>query len=772
MWAWIAGGNEFAGRFLPIDKHKGASACRRTQTRGSRVLAEILAPRPRGKSFGKNRRSLRLESLETRSLLSATVLPTISGVVYQDTAGAGVLAAGDPAVANVTVSLFRDGGDGVFEGMVPGSDDTLVATATTNLNGQYSFPNINTGTYFVQEIGVPGLIVPSGTGVQKVTVTSADMQGAPQTTIDSFASTSQYVSGSLHGVRTGTSAMSTPDAIGGHRNLYVQLTTFGGGVSLGADSDWPGMLDFGANAASNGVFWVNWDGSNGNAAVLNPTGLGQIDLTSQGTATGITLAAGVDHDNGQLTLKVYSDAGDWSWATVSIPNTSDGSLGASTFVAFSSFNAGGGSGANFTKVGAIQLSISGLNAADGEVGPIATAGPMVLTANLANTPQADLSVIKTAQPSPATAGGQITYTFTTADNGPANATGVTLNDVLPAGETYVSSTTSQGMVVNNNGTLTVNLGNLADGATAMTTVVVALNPSVTGSVTNTVTVSGNQPDPNSSNNTSTVTTSIAASADLSLLKTASAASTKPGSPLTYTLTISDLGPSNATGVTIVDTLPAGFVYGSASGDTSATPSGNTLTLNVGNLAAGTTTTVTVNGTVASTASGSIINTATVSGAQPDPNLANNTSSVTTVVAPAVIQSVTDVKIVKTANPSPATSGGLLIYSFTVTNYSLVTATHVTVSDALPAGETYYTSGGELSYTNAAGALTLNLGSIASGATDTVWVAVRVTAPAGSTLTNTAIVSADQPESNPADAISTVVTPVVGPSVPSKYWYLV
>ena len=83
--------------------------------------------------------------------------------------------------------------------------------------------------------------------------------------------------------------MSTADAIGGHRNLYVQLTTTGGAVDLGADADWPGMLDFGADAASNGVFWVNWDGNNSNPAVLNPTGLGQIDLTSQGAATGITL---------------------------------------------------------------------------------------------------------------------------------------------------------------------------------------------------------------------------------------------------------------------------------------------------------------------------------------------------------------------------------------------------------------------------------------------------------------------------------------------------
>ena len=40
-------------------------------------------------------------------------------------------------LANITVNLLRDGGDGVFEGKSPGSDDTLVGTATSNANGKY-----------------------------------------------------------------------------------------------------------------------------------------------------------------------------------------------------------------------------------------------------------------------------------------------------------------------------------------------------------------------------------------------------------------------------------------------------------------------------------------------------------------------------------------------------------------------------------------------------------------------------------------------------------
>ncbi len=726
---------------------------------------------PAHKSSSNNHRRLRLESLEARSLLSATMLPTISGVVYQDMGG-GALTAGDPRVANVTINLFRDGGNGAFDGKNYGGDDTLVGTSSSDANGKYCFANLTAGTYFVQQLGVPGLTVPSGTGVQKVVVTNTDLQGLSAVTIDSFASTVQYVSGSLHGGKTASSTMATPDAIGNHRNLYVQLTSPGGSVSLGANADFPGLLDFASGAACNGIYWVNWDGTNSNAAVLNPTGLGQIDITSQGTATGISLALGADHDNGYLMFKVYSDASNWSWATVPLQNTTDGSLAPSTFVAFSSFSVGGGMGADFTKVGAVQLAINGVNANDGQVGPIQTVGPMVLTANLANVPQVDLSVVKTAQPSPVTAGGQLTYTFTTTNNGPMNATGVMLSDLLPSGVTYVSSSSSQGTVTSSNGGLSVQLGNLANGATATTTVVVSVSPGAAGSLTNTVTVAGSQADPNLSNNTSTVTTPVVASADLSLVKTASATQVKPSDPLTYTFTVGNLGPSSATGVTIVDTLPTGFTYSSASGDLSASVSGQTLTLTIANLAAGATASITVNGTVASTASGTLVNTATVSAAQADPNLANNTSSVSTPVSVPVQPAANpDLKIVKAATPNPVSVGGTLTYTLVVTNNSLTTATGVRVVDTLPAGFTYVSSHGYSSISISGNTLTLNLGTLVSQGTDTITIVGTVTSAAAASITNTAVVSGDQPDADPTNNISSVVTTVVQVGLPSKYWFL-
>jgi uncharacterized repeat protein (TIGR01451 family) len=585
---------------------------------------------------------LRFESLETRSLLSATVLPTISGVVYEDPTGYGVTG-NYLRLANVSVNLWRDGGGGVFEGNNPGSDDTLVGTATSNANGSYQFSNLAAGTYFVQQAPVPGLAISASQEVQEVIVTSANLQGTTGTTIDSFSSTPQYVSGSLHGGETGTSSESAPEAIGGHRNLYVQLTSAGGAVDMGADSDWPGLLDFASNSASSGTYWVNWDGDNSNPAVLNPTGLGGRDLTSQGASTGIELNAADDRDNGTLMFKVYTDANDWSWASVPLTDTGDGSLngGDSQFVAFSSFTAGGGTGANFSDVGAIQLAINGANTADGQVGPINAVGPVVFSTNFVNAAEADLAVVKTAAPNPVVAGNQLTYTFTTTNNGPSGATGVTLADTLPATEQYVSSTSSQGTVTNNNGVLSVQLGSLADGATATTTVVVAVSQSASGSISNTATVSGGEIDPVSSNNSSTVVTQVQAYVapvsypELKIVKTA-APTVTVGSDLTYTLVVSNNSLTPATNVTVVDTLPPGFTYLSASGDNSAALSGSTLTLDLGSLAKDSTDTITVVGEVTGAAASTITNTATVSSDDMDPNrnLPDYTSSaVTTVLHP-------------------------------------------------------------------------------------------------------------------------------------------
>ena len=108
-----------------------------------------------------------------------------------------------------------------------------------------------------------------------------------------------------------------------------------------------------------------------------------------------------------------------------------------------------------------------------------------------------------------------------------------------------------------------------------------------------------------------------------------------GQQMTYIIKATNNGPATATGVTVTDTLPKNTGFGSAtSTQGTCTPRPHSLIVdcNIGTMASGATVTVTL--VVKPTQKGNYTDTATVKATSPsDPNLANNTSSVTTVVTP-------------------------------------------------------------------------------------------------------------------------------------------
>ena len=115
---------------------------------------------------------------------------------------------------------------------------------------------------------------------------------------------------------------------------------------------------------------------------------------------------------------------------------------------------------------------------------------------------------------------------------------------------------------------------------------------------------------------------VTTSTDLSVSKTDSSDPVGTGSLLTYTLTATNQGPSNATGVVIQDTLPGGVTLFSSSPSCSLD---GPLFCNLGNLNAGQSKQVTVTVTVDAPPGTTLTNTASVSGAQDDPVAGNNSA---------------------------------------------------------------------------------------------------------------------------------------------------
>jgi len=248
------------------------------------------------------------------------------------------------------------------------------------------------------------------------------------------------------------------------------------------------------------------------------------------------------------------------------------------------------------------------------------------------TPGVDLGLTVLPQTVSAYLGEPYTYTLEVTNVGSLTATNVTLSDVLPTSQRFVSVAPSQGSC---SGTVSITcaLGSLASSAKATVNVTVIVTStsggflpgaSFSGSVTS------NEVDANVPNNTAEGGVYIVVPvADLSVSASATPSSPKVNTNLTYTFNVKNSGPSVAPGVVLTDTLPSGMSFVSAK-TTQGTCSGtSTVTCSVGTLANGASATVTI--IVKPTKTGKFTNKATVSGSVQDNNSANNTVSISTTV---------------------------------------------------------------------------------------------------------------------------------------------
>ncbi|MBE0639427.1 MAG: DUF11 domain-containing protein, partial [Bacteroidales bacterium] len=204
-----------------------------------------------------------------------------------------------------------------------------------------------------------------------------------------------------------------------------------------------------------------------------------------------------------------------------------------------------------------------------------------------------------------------------------------------------------------------------------------VNPSAAegSQIVNTATVTSTLSfDPNPNNNSSAATNNVTDLTDLKITKVDSPDPVIPGQTLTYTITVENLGPSDAQNVVATDNLPAGLLSANAS---ATAGSWNSPYWNLGTLAAGASQTLTITAVVGELANGAILtNTATVITSTQEVITGNNMSTVTT-----TITANPQISMTKTADKtSNVVVNETITYTYVVTNTGNVVMNNITVAD--------------------------------------------------------------------------------------------
>jgi uncharacterized repeat protein (TIGR01451 family) len=400
--------------------------------------------------------------------------------------------------------------------------------------------------------------------------------------------------------------------------------------------------------------------------------------------------------------------------------------------------------------------------------------------------RADIQVTQTATPDPVNAGQNLTIVLAAKDNGPSLASAVVVTDSLPIGVLFVSATPSSGSCTTTPGagtittalsrTLVCALGSVSNGAQKTVTVVIRpVTAMRLTSVTNDVwvTTTTTEPDtPGATNNSATRTVSINnPSLDLLINNTDSVDPVTMGSNTVYTVTVTNVGPSDAENVVVRDTLPlSGLSFQSATisaGSCSVQPAvddiGGTLTCGTARLAQGTTLTLTI--TMKGVSKGIFTNIASVSSDEVDggfdTNMANNRA-----VQMTTVRTIADMQVVSVVPSAPSVELRRP-YSWTVTvrnntGVGLAEADTARVSSSLPSGleltgtPTITLVSGTTTLSTCTGvapqtSYSCSLGTVSSGAEFTITVPVRqLTVPGGGTNSLTAAATTTSADAVPAN----------------------
>ncbi|KAF2337528.1 DUF11 domain-containing protein, partial [Flavobacterium nitrogenifigens] len=383
--------------------------------------------------------------------------------------------------------------------------------------------------------------------------------------------------------------------------------------------------------------------------------------------------------------------------------------------------------------------------------------------------QADLELTKSVTPTSAAAGEQVTFTINVLNNGPGNATGVGVKDVIPVGYTLIPGSVSAGGTYQV-ATATLEWRNLVLPANSNIDLTFNAFVNPLGSYQNVAQViTSDLPDPDSVPNNNIASeddqddaeiTFIGPSADLSLVKDVVTGNTSPvvGSQVSFELKITNDGPNNATGVQVADLLPSGFQYVNYS-SSAGTYDNTTGIWNVGTVDVGVTESLIIDAKVLP--AGDYKNIAQVSASNlPDPDSTPNNDDgdqseddednvVLTPIPPAA-----DLSLTKTVSNATPLVGSLVTFTIITTNSGPQDAAQVQVTDLLPSGYTFATfSATSGTYDSTTGLWTLDI--LESSESETLQINAIVN-PTGDYTNIAEVTNSDtpDPDSTPNNGVPT------------------
>ncbi|WP_458453653.1 hypothetical protein [Methanobrevibacter sp.] len=260
-------------------------------------------------------------------------------------------------------------------------------------------------------------------------------------------------------------------------------------------------------------------------------------------------------------------------------------------------------------------------------------------------------------------GEKVNWIITVKNNGPDNATGIVLNEMLPEDLIFVDYNSTKGNYIDGQWLIdSLNVGESQN--LNITTISNAL-----GELTNNVNVESKEYDWNKNNNKDDELINVKPVADLSITKIADKSQPKYNQQVRWIITVKNNGPNMATNVKVFETLPEGVEFLKSNGNY------KNGVWNVGNLNVGESKEIIITCKIVST--GNIVNKVTVSSDEFDPDLGNNEAEKSINVPPA-----SDLSVTKLATKYRYAVGDVIEYIIEVVNNGPDTAKNIKVKDIL------------------------------------------------------------------------------------------